>query len=148
MDVFCFFSTGPPPRLLPVLAPLGSGTEATHQPSPALRLFGFWWSRVERQVVRMIAFPGGIQSTVRRRCRIYWRKNWRLYEPSHHGWTSNGCYSDPNWLQIGIKNFLLVVLFARELFKWSRFSVLIFSLPIFLSSFNFQLHFSDLHSAV
>ena len=32
------------------------------------------------------AFPGGIRSTVRRRCRIYW--NWRLYEPSHHSWTT------------------------------------------------------------
>ena len=38
------------------------------------------------------AFLGGIGSTVRRRCRIYWMKNWRLYEPSHHGWTSKYTY--------------------------------------------------------
>ena len=35
------FSTRPPPGLLPVLGPLGSGTDATHQPSPALRLLGY-----------------------------------------------------------------------------------------------------------
>ena len=35
-----FFCTRPPPGLLPVLVPLGSGTDATHQPSPALRLLG------------------------------------------------------------------------------------------------------------
>ena len=29
---FFFFSTRPPPGLLPVLGPLGSGTDATHQP--------------------------------------------------------------------------------------------------------------------
>ena len=34
------------------------------------------------------AFPGGIRSTICRRCWINWIKNWRLYEPSHHGWTS------------------------------------------------------------
>ena len=36
-----FFSTRPSLGLLPVLGPLGSGTEATHQPSPALRLLGY-----------------------------------------------------------------------------------------------------------
>ena len=33
-----FFCTRPPPGLLPVLGPLGSGTDATHLPSPAKRL--------------------------------------------------------------------------------------------------------------
>ena len=37
-----------------MLGPLGSGTDATHQPSPALRLLGCWWSQVERQVVRLM----------------------------------------------------------------------------------------------
>ena len=32
------FSTRPSPGLLPVLGPLGSGTDATHLPSPALQL--------------------------------------------------------------------------------------------------------------
>ena len=44
---FFLFSTRPPPGLLPVLGPLGSGTDATHQPSPALRLLGYYeasWS--------------------------------------------------------------------------------------------------------
>ena len=45
-----FFSTRPSPGLLPVLGPLGSGTDPTHQPSPALRLLGYWWSWVKRQV--------------------------------------------------------------------------------------------------
>ena len=36
-----FFSTRPSLGLLPVLGPLGSGTDTTHQPSPALRLLGF-----------------------------------------------------------------------------------------------------------
>ena len=41
-----FFCTRPPPGLLPVLGPLGSGTDATHLPSPALRLKGWCWSWV------------------------------------------------------------------------------------------------------
>ena len=40
LGTFFFSSTRPPPGLLPVLGPLGSGTNATHQPSPALRLLG------------------------------------------------------------------------------------------------------------
>ena len=40
---FFIFSTRPFPGLLPVLGPLGSGTDTTHQPSPALRLLGCWW---------------------------------------------------------------------------------------------------------
>ena len=36
---FLFFSC-PSPGLLPVLGPLGSGTDATHQPGPALWLLG------------------------------------------------------------------------------------------------------------
>ena len=39
---FFFFCTGPFPGLLPVLGPLGSGTDATHQPGPPLRLLGCW----------------------------------------------------------------------------------------------------------
>ena len=35
---FLLFSTRPSPGLLPVLGPLGSGTDTTHKPSPALRL--------------------------------------------------------------------------------------------------------------
>ena len=46
----CFFSSRPSPGLLPVLGPLGSGTDTTHQPSPALRLLGCWWSQVECQI--------------------------------------------------------------------------------------------------
>ena len=38
---FYLFSTRPSPLLLPVLGPLGSGTYATHQPGPALRLLGY-----------------------------------------------------------------------------------------------------------
>ena len=49
-----FFCTRFSPGLLPVLGPLGSGTDTTHQPSPALRLLGCWWSRVKRQVVRLM----------------------------------------------------------------------------------------------
>ena len=37
---FFSFSTRPPLGLLPVLGPLGSGKDTTHQPSPALRLLG------------------------------------------------------------------------------------------------------------
>ena len=33
MTMIFFFSTRPPPGLLPVLGPLGSGTDATHLPS-------------------------------------------------------------------------------------------------------------------
>ena len=51
---FIFFITRPSTGLLPVLGPLGSGTDATHQPSPALRLLGCWWSQVECQVVRLM----------------------------------------------------------------------------------------------
>ena len=36
-----FFLFSPPLGLLPVLGPLGNGTDATHQPSPALRLLGW-----------------------------------------------------------------------------------------------------------
>ena len=36
-----FFSTRPSPGLLPVLGPLESGTDATHQQGPALRLLGY-----------------------------------------------------------------------------------------------------------
>ena len=39
-----------------------------------------------------IPYPSRIRSTVPRRCRIYWMKNWRLYEPSHHGWTTPCSY--------------------------------------------------------
>ena len=39
--IFFFFSTRPSLGLLPVLGPLGSGTDTTHQPSPALRLLGY-----------------------------------------------------------------------------------------------------------
>ena len=39
--IFYLFSTRPSPGLLPVLGPLGSGTDATHQPGPALRLLGY-----------------------------------------------------------------------------------------------------------
>ena len=35
-----FFCTRPSLGLLPVLVPLGSGTDTTHQPGPALRLLG------------------------------------------------------------------------------------------------------------
>ena len=48
LKCFFLFSTRPPPGLLPVLGPLGRGTDATHQPGPALRLLGCWGSRVER----------------------------------------------------------------------------------------------------
>ena len=37
---FFIFSTRPSPGLLPVMGPLGNGTDTTHQPSPALRLLG------------------------------------------------------------------------------------------------------------
>ena len=47
---FFFFSTCFLPGLLPVLGPLGSGTDATQKPSPALRLLGCWWSWVKRQL--------------------------------------------------------------------------------------------------
>ena len=40
-QLLLFFCTRPSLGLLPVLGPLGSGTDATHQPSPALRLLGF-----------------------------------------------------------------------------------------------------------
>ena len=40
-EFFFFFITRPSHGLLPVLGPLGSGTEATNQPSPALRLLGY-----------------------------------------------------------------------------------------------------------
>ena len=39
---FSSFSSRPPPGLLTVLGPLGSGKDATHQPSPALSLLGCW----------------------------------------------------------------------------------------------------------
>ena len=39
--LFIFFSSRPSPGLLPVLGPLGSGTDATCQPSPAVRLLGY-----------------------------------------------------------------------------------------------------------
>ena len=88
------FSSCPPPGLVPVLGPLGSGTDATHLLSPALRLKGWCWSWVELQVLRCfhfwaidIPYPSGIWSTAHRRYIIYCLKNWRLYEPSHHGWT-------------------------------------------------------------
>ena len=48
---FIFFSTRPSPGFLPVLGPLGSGRDTTHQPCPAIRLLCCWWSRVECQVV-------------------------------------------------------------------------------------------------
>ena len=41
-DFFFFFSTRPSPGLLLVLGPLGSGSDTTHQPGPALRLLGCW----------------------------------------------------------------------------------------------------------
>ena len=47
-----FFSSRPPPGLLPVLGPLGSGTDATHQPSPALRLLGYLYERAALQLTR------------------------------------------------------------------------------------------------
>ena len=63
--LFFLFSIRPPPGLLPVLGPL----------------------------MRYLTYdPSGIRSTVRR-CRIYWMKNWRLSEPSHHGWINRPCIS-------------------------------------------------------
>ena len=59
-----FFRSRPSPGLLPVLGPLGGGTDTTHQPSPALRLLVCWWSPVECQVVKYckgIAAPGALQ---------------------------------------------------------------------------------------
>ena len=38
-----FFCTRPSPGLLPVLGPLVSGTDTTHQPSPALKLLSCWF---------------------------------------------------------------------------------------------------------
>ena len=40
--IFYILCTRPSPGLLPVLGPLGSGTDTTHQPGPALRLLGLF----------------------------------------------------------------------------------------------------------
>ena len=76
-----------------MLWPLGSGTDATHQPSPALRLLGYH-NRITHVLgsgsTMWYHASSGIRSTVCRWCRIYWMKNWCLYQPSHRGWTLSG----------------------------------------------------------
>ena len=52
IPIVFFFITRPSPGLLPVLGPLGSGTDATHQPSPALRLLGYLYERAALQLTR------------------------------------------------------------------------------------------------
>ena len=58
---FFFFCTRPPPGLLSVLGPLGSFTDTTHQPSPALRLLGCWWLLMDKTDLQALS-PSGTYS--------------------------------------------------------------------------------------
>ena len=47
----------------------------------------------------------GIRSTISRRCRIYWIKNWRFHKPSHHCWILNWFIFCKKWKWIKFNIF-------------------------------------------
>ena len=87
-----FFCTRPPPGLLPVLGPLGSGTDIGTKlynlRKETLRSAIWNLQQVLSYSEQLMKHSqSGIRSTECRGANFNWMRVWRLYTPSHHGWT-------------------------------------------------------------